>query len=65
MVQSCTGVIIVIRMELGELYGFDTWKELWEAIKLIKSMGMSDEEINIILERSKTKRRVNNDKGRC
>lgn len=55
----------MIRMELGELYGFDTWKELWEAIKLIKSMGMSDEEINIILERSKTKRRVNNDKGRC
>ena len=46
----------MICMKLGELYGFDAWEELWEAIETIRSMGMSDEEINKMLERSETKK---------
>ena len=46
----------MICMELGELYGFDNWEDLWEAVENIRSMGLSDEEINKILERSKTKK---------
>lgn len=30
-------------MELGELYGFDNWEELWEAVESIRRMGMSEE----------------------
>ena len=51
----------MICMKLGELYGFDTWEELWKAIELVKSMGMTDEEINKMLERSETKKESDNE----
>lgn len=46
----------MICMELGELYGFDDWGELWKAVELLKLLGFSDEEINEVLERNKTKK---------
>ena len=48
-------------MTLGELYGFNNWGELWKAIELLKSMGMSDDEINRMLERSETKKESDNE----
>ena len=43
----------MINIELGELYGMDNVKELMQTIEELRSMGMSDAEIQVILERSK------------
>lgn len=43
----------MINLELGELYGMDNVKELMQTIKELQDMGMSDSEIQAILERSK------------
>ena len=43
----------MINLELGELYGMDNVKELMQTIEELRSMGMSDAEIQAILERSK------------
>ena len=43
----------MINLELGELYGMDSIKELMQTIKELQDMGMSDSEIQAILERSK------------
>lgn len=43
----------MINIELGELYGMDNVKELMQTIKELQDMGMSDSEIQAILERSK------------
>ena len=43
----------MINIELGELYGMDSIKELMQTIEELRSMGMSDAEIQAILERSK------------
>ena len=43
----------MINLELGELYGMDNVKELMQTIKELQDMGMSDAEIQAILERSK------------
>jgi len=45
----------MINIELGELYGMDNVKELMQTIKELQDMGMSDSEIQAILERSKNK----------
>ncbi len=47
----------LINIELCELYGCENAKELIDAIEACKSIGMSDEEINATLERSRTKKR--------
>ena len=43
----------MINIELGELYGMNNVKELMQTIKELQDMGMSDSEIQAILERSK------------
>ena len=43
----------MINLELGELYGMDSIKELMQTIEELRSMGMSDIEIQAILDRSK------------
>lgn len=43
----------MINLEIGELYGMDSIKELMQTIKELQDMGMSDAEIQAILERSK------------
>ena len=45
----------MINLELGELYGMDSVKELVHTIKELHDIGMSDSEIQMILERSKNK----------
>lgn len=45
----------MITLELGELYGMDNVEELMQAIKELQDIGMSDSEIQAILERSKNK----------
>ena len=47
-----------IKLELGELYGMDNIKQVMQTIEELKQMGMSDEQINEILERSKNGKRV-------
>ena len=42
-----------IKLELGELYGCKDYKELMKSIEDAKNLGLSDEEIEKILERSK------------
>lgn len=43
----------MIRIELGELYGMDSEKDLLQVIANLQNMGMSDLEIQDILDRSK------------
>lgn len=45
----------MINLELGNNYGCDNQDELLAIIESLKSMGMSDEEINKILNRSNDK----------
>lgn len=45
----------MINLELGNNYGCDNQDELLATIESLKSMGMSDEEINEILNRSNDK----------
>lgn len=43
----------MINLEIGELYGLESERELMEAIQFCRNMGMSDESIQAILDRSK------------
>jgi hypothetical protein len=43
----------MISIELGELYGMDTPEELMKGIELMKNHGMTDVEIQEVLDRSK------------
>lgn len=43
----------MIKIELGELYGCESYKELTETINHMKRSGMSDEQIQEILDKSK------------
>ena len=45
----------MLNLELGELYGMDSWDDVLDAIKLLKEQGWSDSEIQEVLDRSKTK----------
>ena len=45
----------MINLELGNNYGCDNQDELLATIESLKSMGMSDEEVNEILNRSDDK----------
>ena len=45
----------MITLEIGQLYGMNNEKELMQIIKELKNTGMSDNDIQIILDRSKTK----------
>ena len=42
-----------VNLELGELYGMNSIDEVMQTINDLKEMGMTDEEINEVLERSK------------
>ena len=46
----------MLTLELGELYGMKDVKELMQTIQELQRMGMSDDEIQKILERSKDKK---------
>lgn len=54
------GKITLLKLKLGELYGCDSIEELMEAIVLMQSMGMSDEELNKMLERSEQGKKESN-----
>ena len=43
----------MITLEMGQLYGMNSEKELMQTIKELKNTGMSDNDIQIILDRSK------------
>lgn len=45
----------MLNLKLGELYGFDSIEELMEAIDNMQRMGMSEEALNKMLERSEQK----------
>lgn len=45
----------MITLELGELYGMDSYKDLMDTINELKENGWKDSEIQEILDRSKTK----------
>lgn len=45
----------MITLELGELYGMDSYKDLMDAINELKDYGYKDSEIQEILDRSKAK----------
>lgn len=45
-------------LEMGQLYGMNNEKELMQTIKELKDMGMSDNDIQVILDRSKTESEV-------
>ncbi|MBO7451348.1 MAG: hypothetical protein J6U54_13370 [Clostridiales bacterium] len=47
----------MLNLELGELYGMDSWDDVLDAIALLKEQGWSDSEIQEALDRSKTKKR--------
>ena len=55
----------MINLEPNELYGLRNEKELHEAIQTLQEMGMTDKQINKILEDSKEdKRRYDNENSR-
>ena len=43
----------MINLEIGELYGLESERELMQTIKQLQDMGMPDEDIQAILDRSK------------
>lgn len=43
----------MINLEMGQLYGMNNEKELMQTIKELKDIGMSDNDIQVILDRSK------------
>lgn len=53
---------MAINLEIGELYGMQSINEVIETISEMKKIGMSDDEINIVLERSKGKAQNNGEK---
>ena len=52
----------MLNLELGELYGMDSWDDVLDAIALLKEQGWSDSEIQEALDRSKTKKKEKNRK---
>lgn len=48
----------MLNLEIGELYGMENEKELMEAIQSCRNMGMSDTQIQAILDRSKEDKNV-------
>lgn len=44
----------MITLEIGQLYGMNSEKELMQTIEELKNIGMSDNDIQVILDRSKT-----------
>jgi len=53
----------LLKLKLGELYGFDSIEELMEAIDALQDMGMSDEELNKMLERSEQGKKESEEKN--
>ena len=47
---------MAINLEIGNLYGMSSVKELIDTIKELKKIGMPDEEVQKILDRSKDKK---------
>lgn len=45
----------MIDIELGEMYGMDSYKDLVETINYLKRLGFTDNEIQKILDKSKNK----------
>lgn len=45
----------MLNLELGELYGLSSLEELLSTINELQELGFSDERINEILNRSRTK----------
>lgn len=43
----------MITLEIGQFYGMSNEKELMQTIKELKNIGMSDDDIQAILNRSK------------
>ena len=43
----------MITLEIGNLYGMESQEQLLQTIKELKEIGMTDEQIQEILERSK------------
>ena len=43
----------MITLEIGQLYGMNNEKELMQTIEELKNIGMSDNDIQVILDRSK------------
>ena len=48
----------MITLEMGQLYGMNSEKELMQTIKELKNAGMSEDDIQVILDRSKTESEV-------
>lgn len=46
----------MLTLEMGELYGMDSYEDLMDAIKELKEHGWNDSEIQEVLDRSKTKK---------
>lgn len=44
----------MINIKLGELYGMNNEKELMQTVETMKIMGMSDADIQKVLDRSKS-----------
>ena len=43
----------MITLKMGELYGMESEKDLVQTIKELQDMGMSDDDIQAVLDRSK------------
>ena len=50
----------MITLEMGELYGMESEKDLMQTIKELQDMGMSDENIQAVLDRSKEAKDADN-----
>lgn len=44
----------MITLDMGQLYGMNNEKELMQTIKELKNTGMSDGDIQVVLNRSKS-----------
>lgn len=55
----------MISIELGELYGMDTPEELIKAIDSLKNHGMTDAEIQEVLDRSKEGKDKDRNENNC
>lgn len=50
----------MITLEMGELYGMESKKDLMQTIKELQDIGMSDENIQAVLDRSKEAKDADN-----
>lgn len=50
----------MITLEMGELYGMESEKDLMQTIKELQDMGMSNENIQAVLDRSKEAKNADN-----